>query len=143
MADQADWFRAFVERSMQEVLESPEVEPDEDGDYPFTDGSSMTYVSVDPEPGLGVCVWCYAAHQVKGSASVLREINELNMRSWLCKVVWRDGLIRVEQRLPADMVSGESLRRACWHVDGIASDIGAMFAVVHGGESVCAEPRAS
>jgi hypothetical protein len=143
MADQADWFRAFVERSMQEVLESPEVEPDEDGDYPFTDGSSMTYVSVDPEPGLGVCVWSYAAYQVKGSASVLREINELNMRSWLCKVVWRDGLIRVEQRLAADMVSVESLCRACWHVDGTASDIGAMFAVVHGGESVLAEPRAS
>jgi len=33
--------------------------------------------------------------------------------------------------------------RACWHVDGTASDIGAMFAVVHGGESVLAEPRAS
>ena len=143
MADQADWFRAFVERSMQEVLEPPEVEPDEDGDYPFTDGSSMTYVSVEPEPGLGVCVWSYAAYQVKGSVSVLREINELNMRSWLCKVVWRDGLIRVEQRLPADMVSVESLGRACWHVDGTASDIGAMFAVVHGGESVLAEPRAS
>lgn len=143
MADQADWFRAFVERSMQEVLESPEVEPDEDGDYPFTDGSAMTYVSIDPEPGLGVCVWSYAAHQVKGSASVLREINELNLRSWLCKVVWRDGLIRVEQRLPADMVSVESLRRACWHVDGTVSDIGAMFAVVHGGESVLAEPHAS
>jgi len=33
--------------------------------------------------------------------------------------------------------------RACWHVDGTASDIGAMFAVVHGGESVLAEPHAS
>jgi hypothetical protein len=88
-------------------------------------------------------VWSYAAYQVKGSASVLREINELNMRSWLCKVVWRDGLIRVEQRLAADVVSVESLGRACWHVDGTASDIGAMFAVVHGGESVLAEPRAS
>lgn len=32
---------------------------------------------------------------------------------------------------------------AYWHVDGTASGIGAMFAVVHGGESVLAEPRAS
>ena len=143
MADQADWFRAFVERSMQEVLESPEVVQDGDGDYPFTDGSSMTYVTVEPAPGLGVCVWSYAARQVKGSARVLREVNDLNMGSWLCKVMWRSGLIRVEQRLPADQVSAESLGRACWHVDGAASDIGQMFAVVHGGESALAEPRAS
>lgn len=33
--------------------------------------------------------------------------------------------------------------RACWHVDGTASDNGATFAVVHGGESVVAEPQAS
>ena len=143
MADEADWFRAFVERTLQDVLESPDVEPDEDGDYPFTDGSSMTYVSVDRAPGLGACVWSYAAVQVKGTASVLREINDLNMASWLCKVMWRGGLVRVEQRLPADVVSAESLGRACWHVDGTASDIGAMFAVVHGGESVLTESEAS
>ena len=33
--------------------------------------------------------------------------------------------------------------RACWHVDGTASDVRAMFAVVRGGESVLDEPRAS
>jgi len=33
--------------------------------------------------------------------------------------------------------------RVSWHVDGTASDIGAMFAVVYGGESVLAEPCAN
>jgi len=143
MADQADWFRAFVERTMQELWESPEVEPDEDGDYPFTDGSALAYVSVDPEPRLGVCIWSYAAFEVKGSASVLRELNDLNAGARLCKVMWQEGAVRVELRLPADQVSAESLARACGHVQGMSTDIGPMFAVVHGGESVLAEPQAS
>ena len=143
MADQAEWFGAFVERSLQQVWDSPEVVQDEDGDYPFSDGSTTAYVSVEPAPGLGVCVWSYAAHGVKGAASVLREVNDLNMQSRLCKVMWRSGSIRVELRLPADQVSAEALARACGHVEGTASDIGQMFAVVHGGESALAEPRAS
>jgi hypothetical protein len=143
MADQDDWFRAFVERSLQEVWEEPEIVQDDDGDYAFGDDSRRAYVSVEPAPLAGVCVWSYAAHGVKGSASVLREVNDLNMGSRLCKVVWCQGLIRVELRLPADQVSAASLARACGHVQGCKSDIGQMFAVVHGGEDVLAEPRAS
>jgi hypothetical protein len=143
MADQADWFGAFVELSLQEIWESPQVIQDEDGDYPFTGGSATAYVSIDPEPKLGVCVWSYAAHQVKRSASVLRELNDLNAGARLCKVMWHDGVIRVELRLPADQVSVESLERACGHVQSMTSDIGELFAVVHGGERVLAEPEAS
>ena len=143
MADQAEWFGAFVECSLVEAFNLEEVFQDEDGDYPFGDGSTRVYVTVEPAPGLGVCVWSYAAREVKGSMSVLREINDLNAQSRLSKVMWRQGVIRVELRLPADQVSAESLARACGHVEGTASDIGEMFAVVHGGESVLAEPRAS
>ena len=143
MADQADWFRAFVERSLQEVWESSEVFQDEDGDYPYSDGSAMAYVSIDPEPKLGVCVWSYAAHGVKGSVSVLRELNDLNTGARLCKVMWHDGAIRVELRLPADQVFVESLERACGHVQAMTSDIAELFAVVHGGKMVLAEPEAS
>jgi hypothetical protein len=57
--------------------------------------------------------------------------------------MWQDGAIRVELRLPADQVSVDSLERACGHVQGMTSDIGQMFAVVHGGERVLAEPEAS
>jgi len=143
MADEAEWFVAFVERCLQQAWDSSEVVQDDDGDYAFSDGSTTAYVTVEQEPALGVCAWSYAAHGVKGAASVLREVNDLNMQSRLCKVMWLGGAIRVELRLPADQVSAESLERACWHVEGIASDIGQMFAVVHGGESALAEPRAS
>ena len=143
MADQDDWFRAFVERCLQEMLESPEVARDGDGDYPFGDEALPSYVSVEPAPVAGVCVWSYAAHGVKGSAGVLREVNDLNMGSWLCKVMWCHGSIRVELRLPADQVSAESLARACGHVQGCTSDIGQLFAVVHGSATALVEPQAS
>jgi Putative bacterial sensory transduction regulator len=143
MADQAEWFRAFVERSLQQVWESPGVVQDGDGDYPFGDESTTAYVTVEEELGLAVCVWSYAACGVKGTVSVLREVNDLNISSRLCKVMWRDGVIRVELRLPADQVSVESLERACGHVEGVASDIGQMFAVVHGGVGAPIVPRAS
>lgn len=142
MADQDDWFSAYVERSLRELWDTPEVFEDGDGDYPFSDEDRTAYVSVESAPVLGVCVWSYAAHGVKGSASVLREVNDLNMGSWLCKVMWCQGLIRVELRVPADQVSAESLGRACGHVQGCTSDIGPMFAVVHGGASAQVEPQA-
>lgn len=143
MAVKATWFRAFVERSLQQVWGSSEVFKDADGDYPFGGEGLTAWVSVESSPGLGVCVWSYAAFGVKRSASVLREVNDLNLGSRLCKVLWRNGGVRVELRLPADQVSVKSLRRACSHVAGVTSDIGQMFAVVHGGESALAETQAS
>jgi len=143
MADQAEWFEAFVERVLVEVFEPEEVIQDDDGDFMFGDETATAYVSVDPEPQLGVCVWSIAAHQVKGSASVLRELNDLNIGARLAKVIWFGGQVRVVLRLPADQVSVESLARACGHVQGITSDIGQLFSAVHGGDSVLAEPQAS
>jgi hypothetical protein len=143
MANEAEWFRAFVERSLQQVWESQEIVHDDDGDYPFGDESTTAYVTVEEQQGLGVCVWSCAAWGVKGTVRVLREVNDLNLSSRLCKVMWRNGVIRVELRLPADQVSAESLGRASAHVASIASDIGQMFAVVHGGERALAEPQAS
>jgi hypothetical protein len=143
MAAEADWFRAFVELALQQAWGLPQVVRDADGDYAFGEDEAMAWVSVESAAGLGVCVWSYAAQRVKGSLGVLREVNELNMGSRLCKVTWSAGLIRVELRLPADQVSAASLARACEHVEGVTSDIGQMFAVVHGGENALARPRAS
>jgi hypothetical protein len=143
MADLADWFRAFVECSLQQAWGLQELVQDGDGDFPFGDGSTTAYVTVEPAPGLGVCVWSYAAYGVKGSLRVLREVNDLNMASDLCKVMWANGCIRVELRVPADQVSAESLGRACGHVNGCTSHIGDLFALVHGGESALAESQAS
>ena len=40
MADQADWFGAFVERSLRQAWGLPELVRNGDGDFPFGDGST-------------------------------------------------------------------------------------------------------
>ena len=94
MADQAEWFRAFVERSLQEVWESPELVQDDDGDYPFGDEDAMSYVTVESGSHLGVCVWSYAACGVKGTAGVLSEVNDLNKTAGRCHSVLKQGGMR-------------------------------------------------
>jgi hypothetical protein len=78
MADEAEWFRAFVERSLEQVW-GVQVVQDDDGDHPFGHDRATACVTV------------------------------------------------------------ETVEPAPVH----ASDIGQMFAVVHGGEGALAEPRAS
>ena len=79
-------------------------------------------------------MWGVAAHGLRPTAAVLREVNELNANAGLAKVMlWGDRVL-VELRLPADQVTGKALRRACAHVVGLADDVGALFAV-HGGST--------
>lgn len=128
------WFRAYVERLLMDQFETTSLLVDADGDVPFHQGSSACYVSVVPRP-LGVRVWGLAALGIKGSAGVLREVNELNQRTDLAKVVLVDDRIWVETRLPADVVTARSLERACGQVCTVADDIGTLFAGVYGGST--------
>ena len=46
MAVEAEWFRAFVERSLQTVWALDEIVQDDDGDYAFGADETMAWVSV-------------------------------------------------------------------------------------------------
>jgi hypothetical protein len=128
------WFRAYVERLLMDHFETSSLIVDADGDVPFHQGSSACYVSVVQRP-LGVRVWGLAALGIKPTAGALREVNELNQRASLAKVVLVDDRVWVELRLPADQVSARSLARACGQVCSVADDIGALFASVYGGST--------
>ena len=141
---QAQWFRAWVERILQDLWGHEHVSTDADGDYPFRSDTAACYVSVEDDPSLAVCVWGVAAHGLKPTLRVLREVNELNSQMRLGKVYLVGGQVRVECRLPADVVTASLLDRACAAVGSVAGDIGAMFAVVHGGATpFAAESQAS
>jgi hypothetical protein len=128
------WFRAHVERLLMDHFETSSLVVDADGDVPFHQGSSACFVSVVQRP-LGVRVWGLAAMGIKPTAGALREVNELNQRASLAKVVLVDGRVWVELRLPADQVSARSLARACGQVCSVADDIGSLFAGVYGGST--------
>jgi Putative bacterial sensory transduction regulator len=127
------WFRAYVERLLTDQFEATELVVDDDGDVPFHSGSAACYVTVEERPVLGVRVWGMAALDIKPTAAVLREVNELNQRASLAKVSLAANAVRVDLRLPADQVSARSLSRACGQVCSIADDIGLLFAGVYGG----------
>lgn len=138
------WFRVFVEHLLMDEFSTSEVIRDADGDVPFHSGSSACFVTVEEEPELGVRVWGMAALGLRPTAAVLREVNDLNDKARLAKVVLADGGVCVELRLPADQVTAKSLSRACGQVVRCADDIGVLFAGIHGGSTPFASPaRAS
>lgn len=128
------WFGAYVDRLLMEQFDTTTLLKDDDGDVPFSKGTSACFVSVERRR-LGVRVWGMAAMGIKPTAAALREVNELNQQATLAKVVLAGDRVWVEVRLPADQVSARSLRRACQQVCTIADDIGSLFAGVYGGST--------
>ena len=129
------WFRAFVERLLMAEFETDELTVDADGDVPFHCGSAACWVGIETRSAMAVRVWAVAAEGIRPTAAALREVNDLNLRAGLAKVVLVGGRVVVELRLPADQVSAGSLSRACRHVVGLADEVGVLFAGVFGGST--------
>ena len=74
------WFRAYVDRLLMEQFDTTTLLKDDDGDVPFSKGTSACFVSVERRR-LGVRVWGMAAMGIKPTAAALREVNELNQQA--------------------------------------------------------------
>ncbi|HET6625789.1 MAG TPA: YbjN domain-containing protein [Nocardioidaceae bacterium] len=126
------WLRAHVEKCMRELWDDAPVHFDDDGDIPFRAGTAAVWVSVrSREPRLQV--FAHAAHGVKPTALVLRELNEVCGRSLFAKVHLVAGVVMVEAVVPAEGVSARTLRMAIDAVASVANDLGVMVATVFGG----------
>jgi hypothetical protein len=135
-----DLVRSHLERCLQDVWESRQLETDDDGDYPFRTKAALGWVRVEaPRPSL-IRVFAHAAYQVKRSAALLKEINTLNSRSRLATVSWSDGVVSVSWALPAESLDRSSLRLALDSVTHVADDISELTVAVFGGQ-VPARPR--
>ncbi|MDX6297630.1 MAG: hypothetical protein QOI51_1487 [Nocardioidaceae bacterium] len=135
MATTIEWLRAYIETSMREVLESEEVCIDQDGDVMFRSGTAACWVSIhDIDPTM-VVVFAHAALEVKPSAALLREVNELNQRALSGTVTVVSGTIMVRQSMLATAVGVDSLDQACRQVGSIANDIGHLAAVMFDGKT--------
>lgn len=127
--------RSHVERCLQDVWEVNELGVDSDGDYPFRQGTAMCWVSPFGGPVPGVRVFAHAAHGVKPSGRLLREVNELNGRSTWARVVVANGVVRVTSELHWAGVDRLALEQAIRAVGTVADDIGALMAAVYGGDT--------
>ena len=134
--NEIDWFRSHVERCLQDGWEAPRVVQDGDGDYPFRFGTAACFVSITVgEVPTFVRVWAMAALEVKKSAKLLAELNEINARTLTARIHWADGSVVVEQMLIAEAVSTESLDQACHAVGTLADHCGSLIAAGFAGRT--------
>ncbi len=75
------WFRCYVEHLLQEMWGEDELVIDADGDYPSRYGSAAVWVRVEDAAPMGVRVFAHAAYDVRRSARLLAELNDITARS--------------------------------------------------------------
>jgi Putative bacterial sensory transduction regulator len=127
--------RSHVERCLQDVWDLCRVRTDPDGDYPFSNGTAMCFVRIEPGDPTIVRVFGYAVIGIDRSGKLLKELNDIDARCRTASVRWQNGAVVVSQVLHIDGVSHNTLRQACNAVGSIADDIGEMIAAVFGGET--------
>jgi len=125
--------RSHVERCLQEIWDQRELATDPDQDYPYRYGTAMCWVSLVDGPVPGVRVFAHAARELRSSAKLLREVNELNMRSRWAKVAYHGGIVQVVAELHWAGVDRLALEQVIGSVGEVAADIGSLFATVYGG----------
>ena len=137
MSNQADWLSAYVERSMVEVWgdEADDALSSCGDTVIYRSGTAARHVRVEPQPPVMVRVMAKAVVDVRLTAKMLREINEINAQSRVANVWWNDGDVIVECSLFADAVNPDSLGAACSHVAVVANDIGVGFAALYDGST--------
>lgn len=129
-----EWFRAYVESLLRQQWDG-DVSRDAEGDWAFRHGAAAGWVAVREYPYLRLDVFAYAAHGVKSSAKLLREINEANWGLVEGRVYWRGGFVVVETSIDAQRVDAESLERACLTVGSTADDLSVFLAAVFDGHT--------
>jgi hypothetical protein len=149
--------RSHVERCLQDIWGVWHLPVDDEGDYPFRAGVAACWVHVDTQLPVLVRVFGHAVVDVKRSAGLLRELNDLNSRSRTTSVAWDatvggvtvgaghgsgSGVVRVSTMVHPDALGRRSLRHALDAVASVSNDLGPMVAGVFGGTTPYAVPRA-
>lgn len=129
------WFRAHVERCLQDIWGGEHVNTDDDGDYPFRYGTAGGFVRIEPGSPIVVRVFAFATVDTPRTSKLLTELNDVNGRSRTATVSWSCGRVVVEQVLHAKAVRRSTLGQALDAVSFVADDIGTMIATVFGGHT--------
>ena len=133
--DDLTLLRSHVERCLQDLWEVCQVPTDCDGDYPFARGSATCFVRVERGDPQLVRVFGYAAVDLRRSAKLLAELNEISGRCRAVSVSWHAGAVIVEQVIHVNGVRRSTLTDACDSVASVANDIGTMLATVFSGRT--------
>jgi hypothetical protein len=130
----AVFVRSHIERCLEEAWNVFRVQADADGDYCFRSQRSACYVHVAPD-GQDVRVVGLAAHGVRPTAKLLKEINDLNAHCRAARVVLVDDHVHVAQTLPAAGCTPDTMKEACEAVSKVADDVGVVIAAMFDGST--------
>ena len=129
------WVTSHVEQLLEREWDVCRVVADEDGDFPFRHETAMCWVSVlDTEP-LMVRVFAHAAHNVKPSAKLFRELNEIQTRCLSSSVRLQGNAVVVSQTISPVGLTQPVLAQAMKAVAGVAADIGPLLAAMFDGST--------
>ncbi len=127
------WVRSHVEQLLEREWDLCRVTPDDDGDYAFQRGTAMCWVSVMDTDPVMVRVFAHAAHGVKPSAKLLREINEIQHRSLSARVELVHDLVLVSQTISPWGLTQPVLTQALDAVGTVAAEVGPLLAAMFDG----------
>lgn len=123
---------SHLQRMLREGMELDEIQQDCDGDYPFRHGTAVYYLSVTRD-GHMVKVWSNVVLGLKGTVSVLREINATNAGLVHCRMFLSGTTLQVEAFLPIQPLVPGYLTAVCHELGETADNVGQLMAAVHGG----------
>ena len=129
------WFRAYVEQLLAQTWEQCSVTTDDDGDYPYRFGTAACFVRVEEGPPLGVRVVALAAKDVRRTAKLLTELNELNAHARTVSTYWFAGAVYVDKAIDAGGVTADTLGQACVDVGAAADSVGTLLAGMFDGQT--------
>jgi hypothetical protein len=104
-----DALKAWVLQSLASAFER-EFEPDDDGDIPLWQGSSVSYVRVETDQPV-ISVFSRVVEGMHKDASIFEAVNQINLQLAYSKaVVVDDGsAVVIEASVPADSISASGL----------------------------------
>lgn len=129
------WIRSHVERLLQDEWGTAQIVADEDGDYPYREGTAACWVSVMATEPVMVRVFAHAAIGLKSSLKLLSELNAIQWRALSASISLRGGIAVVEQTISPINLTGPVLGQAMRAVGGVADDIGMLLAAMFNGST--------
>jgi hypothetical protein len=104
-------YRLRLERILREAFGVAEPRRDDDGDYPFPVGETLTYLRLARRPDGSPVVQVFGTllDRVEPSAELYEEINALNASAHFCRVFHVGGQVLVEDEVVANDLSFDEL----------------------------------
>lgn len=127
----------FVAGALEQLLGSKPV-VDEDGDFPILFGSAMVYVRAQtPKEDIpSVSAFATLVRDVKPSAALLSDLNEINQKLRFAKVMILPDGVAIDVTIPASTLSVDELHAILLEVSTAGDYFDTILSEKHGGKTM-------